>query len=457
MPIRDKLLQAVARYDLLDPHDRVLVAVSGGQDSLTLLLVLHELAPELMIELVVGHLHHSLRGEAADADQQCVGELAARLGLPYVTNRTDVAVLAAEEGIGVEEAGRRARYRFLERAADEHGCGKIALAHTATDRAETLLMNLFRGAGLHGLRAIPPRRGRIIRPLILVSRQETGAYCRTTNMTVCVDSTNLDPAPTRNRVRAGLLPQLEAEYGPGVEAALCRAAEHVWDEIAWTEPLVEEALAAAREGEGLSAPRLADMPSGLRQRVLRRFLQEAGHPLRDLPQERWEALGALLKRGQTGRRLELSHGLGVELVYGVLTVAQPGGPDTDETVHELPVPGRVELPGGQALTATVGTPPETLPTADASAAVLDADRAGATLLVRRARPGDCLVPLGMGGHKKLQDLFVDNKVPPAERRPWVVTHSDGTILWVAGHRLAATACVQRGTEQAVMLHLERPG
>ena len=455
MPIRDKLLQAVARYDLLDPHDRVLVGVSGGQDSLALLLLLHELAPDLEIELVVAHLHHGLRGEAADADQRYVGDLAARLGLPYVTDRTDVAALAEGERIGIEEAGRRARYRFFDRSADERGCHRIALAHTATDRAETLLMHLFRGAGLQGLRAIPPRRGRIIRPLILVTRQETGEYCRITNTEVRLDSTNLDPAPLRNRLRADLLPQLEREYGPGIEAALCRAAEHVLAEIEWTEPLVGQALEGAREGAGLSVERLGEMPRGLRHRVLQRFLREAGHPLVDVAQERWEALEALVEAGGTGRRLELSPGPGVELVYGVLAVAEPAAEtEADEGVARLCVPGRVELPGGRTMVATVTpSPPAEYPPAEASCAVLDADRAGEVLLVRRARPGDRFVPLGMSGQKKLQDFFVDNKVPSRQRRPWLVTREDGQILWIVGHRLAAAARVQGGTKRLLTLSL----
>jgi len=458
MSIRDQLLQAVARYHLLDAHDRVLVGVSGGQDSLALLLLLRELAPELEVELIVGHLHHGLRGAAADADQRHVGALAAELGLAFVTDRTDVAALAEEERIGLEEAGRRARYRFFYRAADAHGCSKIALAHTATDRAETLLMNLFRGAGLHGLRSIPPRRGRIIRPLILVSRQETGAYCQTTNITVCLDSTNLDPVPLRNRLRAGLLPQLEQEYGPGIEAALCRAAEHVLAEIEWTEPLVEQALAAAGRGDGLAAERLRELPPGLRQRVLRRFLAQAGHPLTDISQERWEALGALLDNGRTGRRLELSPGLRVELVYGVVQVTEPGEDEVGgAAVVRLDVPGQVELPGGLRLEATVGPgSAEEYPSAHAHRALLDADRAGAVLLIRRARPGDRFVPLGMTGQKKLQDFFVDNKVPPRQRQPWLVTRAEDEVLWVVGHRLAETARVHDRTERVLTLRLSGP-
>jgi tRNA(Ile)-lysidine synthase len=454
MQLRDKLHQAITRYDLLSPRDRVLVAVSGGQDSLTLLHELAALAPELQISLVVAHLHHGLRGEEADADQRYVGELAAQFGLPYVTDRTDVAALAEAEKIGLEEAGRRARYRFFDRAADEQDCTRIALAHTATDRAETLLMNLFRGAGLPGLRSIPPRRGRIIRPLILVSRQETADYCRISSMRVCVDRTNLAPEPTRNRLRADLLPQLEREYGPGIEAALCRAAEHVLDEIEWTEPLVQAALEQAGGPEGLAVDALRDMPDGLRQRVLRRFLLEAGRALTDIGQERWEALEAFILKGQTGRRLELSPGLCVNLEYGTLRLAQSEEPSAAwDGVIELLVPGRATLPDGRIVEALVTREAPALPSADAAQAVLDADKAGATLSLRLPRPGDRFVPLGMSGEKKLQDFFVDNKVPPRARQPLLATRADGTIVWIVGHRVAQTARVDAQTTDYLTLQV----
>lgn len=459
MTIREKLLKAVARYDLISPGDRLLLGVSGGQDSVTLTLVLAALAEQLQISLVVGHLHHGLRGAQGDADQRFVSELAQRLGLAFVAETADVAALAEQEKCGVEVAGRTARYRFFERAAQEHHCNKIALGHTATDRAETVLMNLFRGAGLHGLRGIPPRRGNVIRPLILITRQETAEYCRSCDMAACHDVYNADPHYLRNRVRADLLPQLEREYGPGIEEALCRAAENLWDEIGWTEPLVAEALEGTRGPicGTLSASALRDMPGGLRHRVLRLFVQQAGYDLSDISNERWQAVEALIDQSQTGRKVELGHGRYVQLEYDSFGVS---GPDTPVAAPAeplepvvLPVPGLVELPDGAVVQADLTDLPPTLPAADESTAVLDAQKAqqGGFLLLRRPRPGDRFTPLGMTGSKKLQDFFVDNKVPPGKRNPWLVTRQDGEILWVAGHRLAQTAKVDDSTSTYLIL------
>ena len=454
MTIRDKLLRAVARYDLISPGDRLLVGVSGGQDSVTLALLLAELAAELQISLVIAHLHHGLRGEEGDADRQFAADLAATLGLPFVSEETDVAALGRTAQCGLEEAGRLARYRFFERAAAEHQCGKIALAHTATDRAETLLMNLFRGAGLHGLRSIPPRRDHIIRPLLLCSRQETGDYCANRGVEPCHDACNADRHHLRNRLRADLMPQLERDYGPDLEQSLCRAADCLWDEIEWTEPLVAQALAEAgtEEVSSLSLPALQAMPSGLRQRVLRRFLQQCSGGPKDVSQERWLALEALIKEGQTGRRIELGLGRSVQLEYDLLRMCDPNESvaQSDFCVR-LVIPGAITLADGTVIEAALTALPPCLPAACALQAVLDARRAGGTLLVRPPRPGDRFTPLGLEGTKKLQDFFVDSKTPRRGRHPLLVTTAGGEILWVVGHRLAEAAKVDDATDAYLIL------
>jgi len=452
MSITTKLMQAVARYDLLAPGDRVLLGVSGGQDSVTMALLLHELSSELQVCLVVGHLHHGLRGDVADADLQFVAELARRLGLPFSSEQVNVAALAAKERVGLEEAGRRARYDFFERAAAKHGCNKIAVAHTATDRAETLLINLFRGAGLQGLRSIPPRRGKIIRPLILLSRQETADYCRTQSIAACHDVYNQDPAYLRNRLRAQLLPQLEREYGPGIEEALCRAADNMLEELDWTEPLVQQALAGAREDDALRVSALHELPAGLRHRALRRFIELSGASLSDLGYSWWRALDELVEQARTGNKLELNGQDFVELEYDLLRLhRRPLPPAGPAEAAELPVPGSVTLASGTILCADILAELPSLPQADELRAVMDAAKAGPLLGVRAPRPGDRFVPLGMTGSKKLQDFFVDSKVPARKRGPLLVTNAAGEVLWVVGHRLAEGAKVTDQTRRYLVV------
>lgn len=458
MDLSGKLRQAVTQYELWQPGDRVLIGVSGGQDSVALAWLMAGVAEAEGLTLALGHLHHGLRGAAADRDQALVEALARQLGLPLVVGRADVGALAQANGWSLELAGRQARYEFFERTATTGLYQRVALAHTATDRAETLLLNLFRGTGLAGLSAIPPRRDRIIRPLILVTRQETAELCRTEGLTFASDACNEDLRSSRNRLRLQVMPELERQFGPGVEAALCRAAEHVRAEIQWTEPLVGQALQAAAGPEGLALSELRKMAPGLRQRVMRAYLQACGHSLTEVGAAHWQAVEELVHRGRTGQRMELPGGWIVEISYGSLGCrrAEKNPAAVWEEILPLAVPGAVTLPDGRVVRAELSATCPPLPAAGELRAVLDAQRAGEALAVRLGRPGDRLQPLGMSGHKKLQDLLVDSKIPRQARQVLVVTGGGGEVLWVVGHRLSQQAAVGTETNNYLLLSVTVP-
>ena len=426
---------------------------------MALAVLLAEEAPSADWQVDIAHLHHGMREPGGDEDCRRVQALAERLGCGFVTRRTDVLALARQAKIGLEEAGRQARYTFFEEIARSGGYDRIALGHTATDRAETLLMNLFRGAGLAGLRSIPPRRGRIVRPLLLISRQETGEFCRRRRLEVCTDECNEDPQFLRNRLRSGLLPMLEADYGPGVEQALCRAAETVFWELEWTAPQVEAALGEVCSGDGLDMAALDALPMGLRRRVWQRYMQQCGHLLENISSERWEALEVVVSGGETGKTVQLPGGWRVRTEYGVARLERDeedpaAAPWEGEAV--LAVPGEVNLPDGTKLSADVTETAPALPPADALQAVMDAAKVGKSLYVRRSRPGDRFRPLGLEGTKKLQDMFIDNKVAPDRRRPLVVTVADGEIAWVVGHRLSERVRIGAETGAYIVVTVTLP-
>ncbi len=228
-PLHARVLEAIERYRLLDGAGSVLVGVSGGQDSVALLHTLRQLRPELGLAAL--HMHHGMRGERADRDAACVEGLCATLGVECVVRLRDLPLEMAESGLNAEQVGRLARYEEYEKVARAHGFDRIATGHTGTDRAETLLLNLFRGAGLRGLSSIPPRRGSIVRPLILATRDETAEYCRRHNLPTCTDESNLDPDyARRNLIRLRLMPII-AEHFPGAERALMRACEAPRDAV----------------------------------------------------------------------------------------------------------------------------------------------------------------------------------------------------------------------------------
>jgi len=220
-----KVSATISRYNMFPLRSRVLVAVSGGADSLALLHVLYCLRNKYALSLWVAHLNHQIRGQTADDDQAYVGKVASGLNLEYISGSVDVRGLARRHGGGLEQAARKARYQFLEKTAERLSLTRIAVGHTASDQAETVLMRLIRGSGVEGLAGIPPVRGVIVRPLIEVYRQDTVEYCRSKYLAPRLDESNQDSRFLRNRLRSDLVPHLGKAYNPRIVSALCRTAE----------------------------------------------------------------------------------------------------------------------------------------------------------------------------------------------------------------------------------------
>ncbi|MCX7597523.1 MAG: tRNA lysidine(34) synthetase TilS [Armatimonadetes bacterium] len=449
---------AMHRHRMARPGDRILVAVSGGADSVAMLDALVRLAPEEGFSAAVAHFNHGLRGGEADADEAFVASLAHSYGLEFYAGRGDVAAVARAEGRGLEAAARRLRHGFLRATAAEHGCAAIALGHTASDRVETVLLHLLRGTGLAGLQGMRPVRRPFIRPLITIWRPQVEEYCRTAGLRWRTDDTNRDTRRfLRNRIRHELLPMLEREYGPGVCRAILRCAEAVEMELSWTEPLVREALAEAAErydrGIRLSLERLKGLPEGLLMRILRAAALAAFGGACDWRWEHFAALASAIRVGLTGHRVMLPGGLEARVAYEWLdlTTAQPEPSALPE--RPLLVPGEVEIPeAGVRLSGRLCSRHEA-PVPGPQVAVLDAALAEG-LVVRGWRPGDAFVPLGMTGRKKLQDFFVDAKVPRAVRKltPLVV-HPQAGVIWVAGMRIAQGARAPAGAGVVLVLEM----
>ena len=276
----DRVRAFAQRHALWRPDTRVVSALSGGADSVALLLVLHDLhhAGELVLDCAA-HLNHGIRGGEADADQEFCGTLCDRLGVPLVTNRVDVPALAARDRISIELAARHARQAFLAEVRAARGAGVVATAHTENDQAETVLLRLVRGAGGRGLAGIAPRRDYLIRPVLSIARDDLRADLAARGQTWREDATNADLAIPRNRVRHELLPYLERHFNPAMTTALARLADVSRADEAWADAVVETAVPEAvstRDGVvSLNVSRLVAVPEALRRRLARRALEVA--------------------------------------------------------------------------------------------------------------------------------------------------------------------------------------
>ena len=469
-----------AQHQLWAPQLRVVAAVSGGSDSVAMLLLLHELAARGEVVLAgLAHLNHQIRGAQADADAAFCRDLATRLGIPALMSDANVPVLAAQENASLEVAGRHARQRFFSEIVRSGQAERVAIAHTRDDQAETVILRLTRGAGAHGLSGMLPRRGPLVRPVLDATRTELQEFLRARGEAWREDATNLDLSNPRNLVRHEVLPKLR-RINPQADAALARAAELLRVDAELLETLANAAFvqnvesASAREFSELRrdkvdaesmvvvirAEGLSKLPPALATRVAR-YALETANPSRSYGIEEAQALCAFAAGGAAAD----VPGLEMERLAAKVVLSKREPVDSDvPTVFsfelKLSIPGTVEAPH-QAWSITAEGP-MAAPADSAEinrgalSVVVDAGALGGHLIVRPRRAGDRLQPLGAPGRKKVQDVLVDRKVPRDDRdRVAIVTTQTGQIVWVAGEALAEPFRVTSLTKSVVVLTLRR--
>ena len=461
MALLDRARKYADEHQLWSPGSRLIIAVSGGSDSVAMLFILRELASQGVMTLCgLAHLDHRIRGAESSGDAAFCRALAERLGMPAMMGEEDVPALAAREGLSMEVAARQARHRFLEQAAQTSGADRIALAHTRDDQAETVLLRLVRGAGPAGLGGIAPRRGALVRPLLEITRAELRGYLQEVGESWREDSTNADRANPRNRMRHDVLPLLREHFNPRVDAALTRTADILREDHAWLDELAVEAanrVVSGSEGRVLvNGEGLNGLPTALARRVALIALETA-NPGRTYGLEEADHVRA----AATSQGISDLAGVRMERSGENVVIEKRGDrrPDVEGFALSLAVPGSVADPWGAWEVAAEGpvAPTAALEVANRGTEVaVDADRLSHKLNVRSRRPGDRLQPLGMTGRKKVQDVLVDRKVPRDERdRVPIVTDETGRIVWVAGHVLDDGFRVTPRTTTVVILTLRR--
>ncbi|HTY13125.1 MAG TPA: tRNA lysidine(34) synthetase TilS [Candidatus Omnitrophota bacterium] len=460
--LNGKTLETIKEYKMFSPGDSVVVGVSGGADSTSLLNLLFELKQELGLSFIyVAHLNHMLRKDESDMDQRYVEDLAKKLGLVCLSESQDVGAYAAKNKLSLEDAGRRLRYEFYNGVAQKVNANKIALGHTADDSVETFLMRLLRGAGLKGLTGIPPVRGNIVRPLIKTWRKEIDQYIASLKLVPRIDHTNYESKYLRNRVRLKLIPQLKI-YNLNIKEILLQTVMLLTEDYLYIETKTKDALADITINEKddsitLDAVKLRELEPPIEGHLIRTAIEKVKGNLAELSfshvhditknidqTERWElhlpdSIFAL------GNRNSLT-----------ITKEKPEELKRISFYYTLPVPGEVTVKESSLKIASevVSVPAEGLDQSN-DIAYLDYEEAGKELVVRSRKDGDRFYPLGMKGVKKIQDFFVDQKVPLEERDLVPIVESGGRIVWVAGQRIDERAKVDRKTKKAVRLTLSR--
>jgi tRNA(Ile)-lysidine synthase len=445
-----KIRKACAAHKMFAAGDTVACAVSGGPDSVAMLHGLLELKDALGISLAVAHLDHGFRIESA-SEADFVRRMAEYLGLPFYTEKAGLKERLAGQSVNRQAAARKARYDFLNRAAEKLQANKIAVAHTADDQAETVLMRLIRGSGMSGLAGIPPVRRvdslrTVVRPLIYTSRQEVERYLSENNIASVTDPSNLKNVYLRNRIRLELLPVLVA-YNPHVAEALARSAELIRADEEFLDARareIMESIITRREADSRAGLRLIELglddfdklPEALKRRVVRLAVEDAKGDTLGLSYGHVADAARDIYEGPTGRGVDLPGGVRFERSYKKLLIYFPE--EGSSFSVPLPLPGegqkisKVEVPEA-GLTVEAEMVSGTYAT-DKNSAHFDMDKLDGPLVSRSRRPGDFFYPAGMEGRKKLKTLFIDLKLSRIERARVPILECGGEIAWVMGYR-----------------------
>ncbi len=452
--IKENILKFISTRRLIESNDRVLVAVSGGVDSVGLLILMDQLKSQCGFQLFACHLNHQLRGPAADEDESFVNNLAQRLDIPVYTERQDIPAIRARQGGSVEEIARNVRYEFYLRAARHFSTNKIALAHHRDDQCETILFNLLRGSSVHGLRGIPVRRNlqdvEIIRPFLEISKTEIEEYLKSKSIDWRVDHTNLEPCADRNILRLKLLPAME-EINPSFREHLLQLARQANQIETLLGEQVNGVLAAShKEGNEIRIDqwRLKTLPEIVACEVVRKMLLETGAKLGQITARHLREVVRL----ETA--MELPDGWTARVEHNRLVVGPKRTVEKNENVQILIIGETCRFDRFEFSTQfrefNETDFKEFLRTKDPFCEWIDADKIAGRLELRYARDGERFHPLGAPGRKKIGDFLTDVKAGWAARPALVLADEKG-ILWLVGRRIDHRAKTNQNTHKILTL------
>jgi len=439
---RKKVLEFIKTHGLLAPGDKVVVAFSGGADSMALMDILTNLQ-DFPLQVVIAHLNHCLRGDESEGDELFVRDLAEKYALPLVISRVDVAIAAAEQGLSLEEAGRNARRSFFLEIAEEESADAVVLGHHRDDQAETVLMRLVRGAAGSGLKGMQPgTAGNIFRrPLLCLNRAEIEGYLRKGSLPWREDSSNGDIKFLRNRIRHELLPLLE-NYNPELTESLNRMAQVFAADEELLDAVVERAysrIVATLPGEiriDLEMLRL-ELPA-LRKRLYRKVLFVLRGDLKRISSQHLADIDRLATGKKGSGKISLPSGVLVIRKYNsMILTTVPEEAAGDKWELSIDSCGSYQLEHKRTLLVerVASLPVDWLETGK-DTIFLDLKQFPFPWIIRGFREGDHFVPFGMRGTKKLKDLFIDNKIPLESRKKVPLLLCEGEIFWIGGVQMA---------------------
>ena len=464
----------IQKYHMLTCGDRVIAGVSGGADSVCLFLVLLELREKIGFDLIAVHVHHGLRGEAADQDQRFVEALCEQHRIPLEIFRVNLESIAKKRKQSLEEAGRMVRREAFDSVCKKYGGNKIALAHHQNDNAETLLWNLSRGTGLDGLGGICPVNGKFIRPLLCMNRKEIEEYLAKRKQSYCIDETNAETDYTRNKLRHLVLPILEEQVNSAAVRHMNETMEQIWELQEYMQEQVEAAYQECVQEHfekacwiQIQQKSFETFPELIKKMVIRKGMEQVGGKKRDLSHKHIDVMMELMNK-QVGRTLDLPYemhakrnyeGIRLEKRRTYLSGEEKKAGIIQECMAELNIPGETILADRNLkLRCKILEKPKNLSIKDIPQKIytkwFDYDIIKSSLYIRTRQAGDTIVIDEKGHQKKLKSWFVDEKIPKEVRDSQLLLAENNEILWVLGHRMSQAYQVKQSTKWILQIEVE---
>lgn len=450
----NKVIETIKKFNMLNNGENVVVGLSGGADSCALTHILARLSEKMDLHITAVHINHGIRGEEADRDERSAEEFCRRLNIEFIAYHCDIPSEAAKRGIGEEEAGRLVRYeKFYETAGKKNGA-KTAVAHNMNDKAETLIMNLCRGAGMKGLAGIKPVGGSIIRPLIFCTRDEIEKYCDDNNIEYCTDSTNLQNEYTRNKIRNILLPWLSENINPAAGMNMANASELLREEEEYLESKAQEQYKKLLKDSGdgfvsLNADGLASEHSVIRRRVLRIALRSLRPDMRDFGRKHIENAEDILM-GDTGRRISLPGGITVSKGYGLINILYDREKQGAFCYDIEPGKKYFIKETERYVLLSLNEEKNIKNAVNICTKKIDYDKIKDKIQLRTRQTGDFISI--KNGRKKIKDIFIDDKIPSDKRDSYPLLVCGKSVI-IVGDRLGTDYYVGQDTKNILYIYI----
>ena len=460
----NKVKEYIEENMLLEDRDRVLVALSGGPDSVCLLHILHMLKDEFKIKLGAIHINHMLRGKESDGDEQYTYNLCEKLGIEYYVRRIDIDYIAKKRNVSIEVAGRDSRYEAFEEIKKEYGYNKIAVAHNANDQAETILMRMMRGTGLEGLTGIKPKReGGIIRPILCLERISIEKYCDDNLLQPRIDKTNNERIYSRNKVRLDIIPYMKENFNSDIIEVMNRMAILLQKDNKciedYSQKCYDKYCIMDKSYIKISKELFDIEDEAIITRVIKIAFKKISNSYQNFEMKHIYDIVSLANKS-TGKKLDLTNNIVAEKVYEDIFLKksiQKTNLNTEVIIDKEDLDGEFEFDEYRVKFSILCNSNEKIYSNNELSKCFDYDKIKKEISIRHRRDGDKIVPIGMKGTKKIKDIFIDMKIPREERNIIPIITMDDNISWIVGLKVSNTYKVTKDTNKILQITFSKRG